>query len=159
MEPIRVVWGTGTAPTEMASYDAALADAGVENYNLTYVSSVVPEGATVEAAGTAPDLGPVGERLTVVQARETVPPGDSAPACAGLGWSRAAGGQGLFYESAGRDSATVEAAVRDGLAAGEALRDWTFERRDERHEVAAGDPDAYTTAVVLAAYGRSEPIL
>ncbi|MFC7176918.1 pyruvoyl-dependent arginine decarboxylase [Halosegnis marinus] len=159
MEPIRVVWGTGTAPTEMASYDAALADAGVENYNLAYVSSVVPAGATVAATGTAPDLGPVGERLTVVQARETVPPGERATACAGLGWSQAADGKGLFYEASGRDPDAVEAAVRDGLAAGESLRAWAFEARDDRLETAAGDPEAYTTAVVLAAYGESEPLL
>ena len=31
MSMIRVVWGTGSGPTKMASYDAALADAGVEN--------------------------------------------------------------------------------------------------------------------------------
>ena len=87
MEPIRVVWGTGAAPTAMASYDAALADAGLENYNLIEVSSVVPAGATVEAVGTAPNLGPAGERLTVVQGRATVPPGEEYPACAGLAWA------------------------------------------------------------------------
>jgi len=43
----------------MASYDAALAEAGVENYNLVSVSSVIiPAETRVEAVGTAPDLGP-----------------------------------------------------------------------------------------------------
>ncbi len=34
MSTIRVVWRTATAPTEMAAYDAALADADIHNYNL-----------------------------------------------------------------------------------------------------------------------------
>ncbi|MFC6727007.1 pyruvoyl-dependent arginine decarboxylase, partial [Halobium palmae] len=67
MSTIRVVAGVGTAPTEMASYDAALADAGIHNYNLVPVSSVVPGDATVAFVGTAPDLGPAGNRLTVVE--------------------------------------------------------------------------------------------
>ncbi|MFC6728802.1 pyruvoyl-dependent arginine decarboxylase, partial [Natronoarchaeum mannanilyticum] len=74
MEPIRIVWGTGEGPTEMASYDAALADAGIENYNLVSVSSIVPAGAEIDPVGTAPDLGPAGERLTVVEGRATAPP-------------------------------------------------------------------------------------
>ena len=71
MNTIRVVHGVGEAATKMASYDAALADANVHNYNLVTVSSVIPSDATVEAVGTAPDLGPAGERLTVVEARAT----------------------------------------------------------------------------------------
>ena len=158
MEPIRVVRGTGTAPTEMAAYDAALADCGVANYNLVTVSSVVPAGASVKPVGTAPDLGPAGGRLTVIQARASVPPGEENPACAGLGWSLGPQG-GLFYEDAGTDPAGVRRAVRDGLVAGESLREWPFERRDDRVVVADPDPTAHTAAVVLAAYGESKPLL
>jgi arginine decarboxylase len=159
MEPIRVVWGTGAAPTAMASYDAALADAGLENYNLIEVSSVVPAGATVEVVDTAPNLGPAGERLTIVQGRATVPPGEEHPACAGLAWAVADDGPGLFYEASGTDPEGVRAAVTEGLAAGEGLRDWEIQRRDDRFVTADPDATAHTTAVVLAAYGTSEPIL
>jgi arginine decarboxylase len=159
MEPIRVVWGTGTAPTAMAAYDAALADAGVGNYNLVTVSSVIPAGAMVTAVDTAPDLGPVGGRLTVVEACAAVPPGSGAPACAGLGWSRDAAGKGLFYEASGTDPTTVQTAVREGLAAGETLREWAFETRDERFVTAEPDSEAHTTAVVIAVYGASAPLL
>ncbi|PSP40313.1 pyruvoyl-dependent arginine decarboxylase, partial [Halobacteriales archaeon QH_10_70_21] len=74
MGTIRVVWGTATGPTAMASYDAALAAANVHDYNLVSVSSVIPADATVEVVGEAPDLGPAGERLTVVEGRATVAP-------------------------------------------------------------------------------------
>ena len=73
MEPIRVVWGAATGPTEMASYDAALTAAGVGNYNLVTVSSVIPSEATVVEAGTASELGETGDRLTVVECSATAP--------------------------------------------------------------------------------------
>ncbi|WP_254535738.1 pyruvoyl-dependent arginine decarboxylase [Halomarina litorea] len=158
---IRVVWGTARAPTEMASYDAALAEANVHNYNLVSVSSVVPAGARVERVGRAPDLGPAGERLTVVQARATVSEGHAA---AGLGWATEANGRGLFYETSGDDPEAVRREVEEGLDAGRNLRDWAFE--DEGFQSAESDPvgdngddGEYATAVVLAVYGESSPIV
>ena len=157
MSTIRVAWGTGTGPTEMSSYDAALADANLHNYNLVTVSSVIPADADVEAVGTAPDLGPAGERLTVVQARATrAGPGRVSAA---LGWTTSEQGPGLFYEAAGEaDPEDVAERVETGLAAGRDLREWTF--TDERIETATTDAGAgtYATAVVVAAYGESEPI-
>ena len=158
MGTIRVVWGSATGPTAIASYDAALAAANVHNYNLVRVSSVIPANATIEPVRTAPDLGPVGDRLTVVQARHTeVGPGR---ATAGLGWATTDDGQGIFYEASG---STEEADVRDrlqqGLAAGKELRDWEFTDEEYRIVSVDAEPGTYTTAVVVAAYGESEPIL
>lgn len=165
MSTIRVAWGTGTGPTEMSSYDAALADANLHNYNLVAVSSVIPADATVEEVDVAPDLGPAGERLTVVQARATcVGPGRVS---AGLGWSTSEGesddgadsGPGLFYEAADEtDPEEIAERVRTGLAAGRELRDWEF--TDERIRTADvhAEPGTFATAVVVAAYGESEPI-
>lgn len=158
MSTIRVAWGTGTGPTELAAYDAALADANLHNYNLVAVSSVVPADAEVEAVGTAPDLGPAGQRLTVVQARETrAGPGRVSAA---LGWATGDDDPGLFYEAAGEtDPEEVAERVRVGLGAGRDLREWSV--ADERVETASVDVDAgtYGSAVVVAAYGESEPIL
>jgi len=157
MSTIRVVWGTATGPTALAAYDAALAEANVHNYNLVSVSSVIPADATVEAVGTAPDLGPAGNRLTVVEARATRPgPGHVT---AGLGWAESEEGPGLFYEVAGESSvADVRDRVLAGLDAGRDLREWTFV--DEQVETVSADVDAgeYVTTVVLAAYGDSDPI-
>ncbi|WP_408956930.1 pyruvoyl-dependent arginine decarboxylase [Natrinema sp. 74] len=159
MSLIRVVWGTASAPTAMASYDAALAEAGVENYNLVSVSSVIPAGVDVEAVGTAPDLGPAGERLTVVEARATT--AGPGRASAALAWSQSADdGPGLFYETAGEmDRADVERRVREGLAAGQELRDWEFAEPRVAVESRQAESGRHTTAVVLAVYGDSEPII
>ncbi|WP_254840669.1 pyruvoyl-dependent arginine decarboxylase [Natronomonas marina] len=156
---IRVVWGTATGSTAMASYDAALAEANVHDYNLVSVSSVVPAAATVEAVGEAPDLGPAGERLTVVEGRATVGPDEPGPAVASLGWSREPDGPGIFYEASGTDPEAVEARVEAGLAAGRKLRDWDFDVEGRRTVTASADDEAYTSAVVLAVYGESTPIL
>lgn len=157
MGTIRVVWGTASGPTKMSSYDAALADANVHNYNLVSVSSVIPADASVEAVGTAPDLGPAGERLTVVEARQTNP--GPARVTAGLGWTESEEGPGLFYEAAGdTDEADIRDRVASGLDAGRDLREWTF--TDERIETVTtkAESGTYATAVVLAVYGDSEPI-
>lgn len=191
MNAIHVAAGTGVAPTEMASYDAALADANLHNYNLVSVSSVVPAGATVESVDRAPDLGPAGNRLTVVEARRTVGPegasfrqGDVAGAAdaeatgsgdeagdptdaadaetdaivAGLGWATGPG-PGLFYEVTGTDADDVRERIDAGLDAGAQLRDWTLDDRECLVEAATPTPEAYTTTVVVAAYGESEPVL
>ena len=158
MEAIRVVWGSGTGPTAMASYDAALADAGVHNYNLVTVSSMLPPGADVEAVGTAGDLGEVGGRLTVVEARATAT--DPGHVSAGLAWAQSPDG-GLFYEAAGRtDAADVEERVRQGLAAGQELRSaWAFDDPRVRVQSAQVEPGTHTTAVVLAVYGTADALV
>lgn len=159
MSTIRVVWGSASGPTTMSSYDAALAEAGVENYNLVSVSSVIPAGVDVEAVGTAPDLGPAGERLTVVEARATT--AEPGRVSAALAWSQSIdGGPGLFYETAGEmNSADVERRVREGLASGQELRDWAFDEPNVTVESAQADSGTHTTALVLAIYGDSDPLL
>lgn len=166
---IRVVTGTGAGRTALSAYDAALAAANVHDYNLVTVSSVIPADATVERVGTAPDLGPVGHRLTVVQSRATVGPDAEGTASAALGWTRAADGRGILYEASGPDADAARKAVETGLADGAAIRDWepvtrgleTVRADPESPDVVApGAPpgERYTVAVALAVYGESMPI-
>ncbi|MFT4880134.1 MAG: arginine decarboxylase [Salinirussus sp.] len=168
MSLIRVVWGSGTGPTETAAYDAALTEAGVHDYNLVTVSSVVPADPAVEAVGTAPTLGPVGEGLTVVQARagvapaggaESGDPGERAPVVAAVGWARSADGPGIFYEADGRDPEHVRETVADGLQRGCALREWEPADTELVVRTATPAPDRHTCVVVCAVYGESQPLL
>ncbi len=159
MDSIRIVWGTAVGPTAMASYDAALAAANVHNYNLVSVSSVIPADAAIEVDGEAPDLGPAGERLTVVEARKTLAPGESETAAACLGWSREPDGPGIFYESSGTAPDPVRDRVQAGLKAGRELRSWAFEGETTRTVSVEAETDRYTTALVLAVYGESSPLV
>jgi arginine decarboxylase len=159
MDTIHVVGGVGVAPTEMAAYDAALAEGNLHNYNLVGVSSVIPAGATVRVVDSAPDLGPAGNRLTVVQGMAVVGPDSTAEEIAAvIGWATGPG-PGLFYEAAGEEPAAVERAVDAGLDAGCALREWSFTDRETLVSRATPVDDAYTAVVVVAAYGESEPVL
>ncbi|MFB6269742.1 MAG: pyruvoyl-dependent arginine decarboxylase [Halobacterium sp.] len=156
--PIRVAWGTGSGPTEMSAYDAALADAGLHNYNLVSVSSVIPADAGVEAVGTVPDLGPAGNRLTVVEAHANA--AGPRHVSAALAWAESEDGPGLFYEVADEtDAADVEDRVRAGIDAGMALRDWEYDDATVRTASTDADPGEYASAVVVAAYGESTRIL
>jgi arginine decarboxylase len=156
---IRIVWGTASGPTAMASYDAALSAANVGDYNLVSVSSVIPADATIEAVGEAPPLGPAGQRLTVVEGRATVAPGGAGTAAACLGWSRDPDGPGIFYEASGTDPEAVRERVDRGLDAGRELRSWAFDDGGRRLVTTSVDPEEHTTAVVLAVYGEASPIL
>lgn len=96
--PIVMARGIGRGPTSLAAFDAALRDAGVANYNLICLSSVIPPGSQVvrQRWHTPPQAW--GQRLYVVlsQAREDRP-GHSVHA--GIGWVQdAATGNGLFVE-------------------------------------------------------------
>lgn len=158
MDRIHVADGVGVAPTEMAAYDAALADANLHNYNLIRVSSIVPAGVEVRRVDRAPDLGPAGNRLTVVESRATAPPGESdEELAAGLGWATGPG-PGLIYEATGLDATAVRREIERGLDAGAKLREWSLPEREVTVTTASPAPDAWTTAVVVAAYGDSEPI-
>ncbi len=154
MGTIHVAWGTATGPTPMAAYDTALADANVHNYNLVPVSSVIPADGDVVAVDEAPDLGPAGNRLTVVEAKSVQPaPGR---AVAGLGWATGPG-PGLFYEADGAEEGVVRERVLEGLAAGSELREWALPDTETK-VVSRSAETGYVAAVVLAAYGESEAV-
>lgn len=154
---IRLVWGTGHAATEKASFDTALAAAGVHQYNLRQLSSVIPAEAALERTETAPDLGSTGNALDVVLARQTSPPG--ARAAAGLAWARDDDGAGIFYEVEDSDPETVRELLKAGIERGCYIRDIDYSGVETQVITADAAPDEYTTAVVLATYGESESLL
>ncbi len=158
MTTIHIAAGIGRAPTAMAAYDAALADANLHNYNLVSVSSIIPAEATIAVVDRAPDLGPAGNRLTVVEGKSVVGPDETADTAAtAIAWATGPG-PGLFYEASGTDPDAVEREARRGLDAGRELRDWELTDRDTRVAAVDTTGDSYTAAVVVAAYGDSEPI-
>ena len=155
---VQVISGVATGPTAIASYDAALADTGVHNYNLLTLSSVVPPDADVEVRDEASDLGPVGGKLTVVQARATVE--GTGRATAALGWTReGARGPGVFYETGGEfDRAEARRRIERGLDHAREIRTWDLDGSTIEVESVATDGASFATAVVVATYGRAEEL-
>ncbi|WP_138004904.1 pyruvoyl-dependent arginine decarboxylase [Halalkalirubrum salinum] len=154
---IYVAGGVGRGPTEIAAYDAALAEINLHNYNLVTVSSIVPDRGTIQQVEAAPDLGTAGNRLFVVQSKAVAAPGEEEPIAAGLGWAIGPG-PGLFYEATGPDAEAVRDELDVGLTAGLSLREWSCP--DRGYEVSIAEPaaDECVVAVVLAAYGDSAPM-
>ena len=150
---IRVSRGTGTGPTRLAAFDAALVAAGVPAFNLLPLSSVIPTGAEVRVVEPGDQLpGTHGDLLYCVYATAAaLDPG--AQAWAGVAWGvRDDGsGAGLFVEH----HAASEEALQSDLDA--TLGAMMAARPGEYHEagrlvasVTAVDRPA--VAVVLASY-------
>jgi arginine decarboxylase len=106
---IRISSGTGTGLTRLGAFDAAQRSAGVGNFNLVRLSSVIPPSATVlQVQGPEQVSGTHGDRLYCVYA-EAYASSPLEQAWAGVAWSiRDDGsGEGLFVEHAASSEATV----------------------------------------------------
>jgi len=152
---IVVSHGTGEGPTPLAAFDKALLAAGVENYNLIRLSSVIPPGAEIERVRFASDPDEYGRRLYVVMAEQrATEPGEGA--YAGLGWVQEPGdGRGLFVECEGTTHADVreEIVLTLGSMTESRFRDYGPVESEITGIECTGRPVA---AVVIAVY-KSEP--
>ena len=157
MVTIRIVATTGTGPTDVAAFDSALAAVDAENYNLIRLSSVIPTDATVHHVDDLADLGSVGDRLHVVQARAIANPAKSG--AAGITWARTDDGRGIFYEASAVGPEASEEVAEEldaGIEHGLALRSWTDTHRDTRRAAIEPQDGEYGCALVLAAFGSAD---
>ncbi|OGK17165.1 hypothetical protein A2774_02075 [Candidatus Roizmanbacteria bacterium RIFCSPHIGHO2_01_FULL_39_12c] len=94
---ITITTGAGHGKTPLSAFDAALKLAGVHNYNLIYISSIIPKGAVLKVKKYAPKRSEYGNRLYVVKAeirsREV-----GKFIGAALGWYQIDDGRGIFVE-------------------------------------------------------------
>ena len=118
LRTITVSASAGTGPTTLAAFDDALLRAGIGNFNLVRLSSVIPpETDVVPLNGPADVLGDWGDRLYVVMAEQrTDRPGREA--WAGIGWvQHEETGRGLFVEHEGISEQQVREEIELSLAA------------------------------------------
>lgn len=125
---INVVSGLGTGPTKLAAFDSALNHAGIANYNLIKLSSVIPPASKIKLnSQPLKNLpGNWGDRLYVVMAeRRAETPNEEA--WAGIGWVQdKKTGKGLFVEHEGNSEATVRRDIEQSLKALMATRNVDF---------------------------------
>ena len=152
---IQITSAVGSGPTALGAFDAALQNAGIENYNLIPLSSVIPPGAELELSRFATPPSEYGHRLYVVMARhETSQVGEEA--WAGLGWTQEPEtGRGLFVELHGTSKRSVDAAIESTLDAIKAARPYEYGKNESEIAgiVCEGEP---VCALVIAVYA-SEP--
>ncbi|MFO0703922.1 MAG: pyruvoyl-dependent arginine decarboxylase [Patescibacteria group bacterium] len=90
--------GKGLGKTRIGAFDAALKDAGVYNYNLIRLSSIIPPGSVLHLNENKPTSEDEwGHKLYAVYAdARTTEPGKWAGAV--VGWIQFADGRGMFTE-------------------------------------------------------------
>ncbi len=118
---IYIASGVGTGPTALSAFDSALNEAGIANYNIIRLSSVIPPNSIIinQNSSVQSNLisGSWGDRLCVVMAEQRVDT-PNAEAWAGIGWVQdQESGKGLFVEHEGNSEATVRKNITQSLEA------------------------------------------
>lgn len=112
---IHITHGEGEGKTDISAFDAALIKAGIANYNLIYLSSVVPAGSKrVKIRKFKTPEKEYGNKLYIVMARSDQ---DifGREAWAGLGWIQDKEGRGLFVEHKAENEAAVIRLIKSSL--------------------------------------------
>lgn len=116
---ILVVSGIGVGSTNKSAFDSALADAGISDFNIITLSSVVPPNSKIKVINKlSKSLYPdrlYGSRMYVVMAEKTVKRSDSWIAVSGIGWMQEEDGRGVFVEHSGCSKDEVENDIRTSL--------------------------------------------
>jgi arginine decarboxylase len=160
---IRVSAGRGIGLTRLSAFDAALRDAGVADFNLVRLSSVIPPRWTVrEVSGAEQLAGHTGDILYCVYADSYAStPGEEA--WAGVAWAQRMedapeaadrpelAGSGVFVEHSAISQALVERDLRASLADLTRNRIGEFPRRG-RMLSSARCVDHPVCAIVVASY-------
>lgn len=154
---IKVSSGIGTGPTSLAAFDAALNHAGVANYNLIRLSSVIPPETQIEVSDTQLNNlpGVWGDRLYVVMAEMRVDTPNNE-AWAGIGWVQdEKTGKGLFVEHEGYSEKQVRDDITQSLNALMATRNVNF-GKISMHIVGRSCKHEPVCALAVAVYQSSD---
>jgi len=114
---INITSGIGTGLTKLAAFDTALNEAGIANYNLIKLSSVIPPKSKIKMNNQVflEKSGDWGDRLYIVMAELRVDT-PNAEAWAGIGWVQDnITGKGLFVEHDGNSEETVKRDIAQSL--------------------------------------------
>lgn len=150
---IRMSRSQAEGPTRLAAFDAALVAAGLQNFNLLPLSSVIPIGAVVDVVAPAEQLrGSHGDLLYCVYAASyATTPG--AQAWAGMAWALQTDGSGagLFVEHSSTTEADLHAHLGATLGAMMENRDQDYVEGG-RLVASATCTGAPVAALVVASY-------
>ena len=109
-----VVAGTfGRGKTPLSAFDDELFEAGVANYNLIKLSSIIPAGARIKKKKIESLIKEYGFKLYVVYDYKIAAKNESA--WAGLGWFQEEDGRGIFVEHSGSNKEKVENLIKDSI--------------------------------------------
>ena len=111
--PISIRTASGSGQTLLSAFDDALWRAGVANYNLIRLSSVIPRQSRITFTND-PVVGEHGDKLYCVYASALAErPGQTA--WAGIGWTRDEDGRGLFVEHSAASEESLDELIQLSL--------------------------------------------
>lgn len=113
---IYVASGKGFGKTPLSAFDAALQDAGISNYNLLILSSVIPPASQLISKKFITNPKEYGQRLYIVKAEIRSREAGKYIGAA-LGWYQLPDGRGVFveHEEIGETKKSVEANLREDV--------------------------------------------
>jgi len=164
---IYITSGKGHGKTLLSAFDAALFDAGVSNYNLLILSSIIPPGSVIKMQKYHTPANEYGHKLYIVMSENRSRESGRWIASA-VGWCQEEDGRGVFVEhKASEDSeeavkVNIHEEVRKSLSDLCHLRGFTFSTQKMKIKTCiAKVTDAPTSTLVIAVYkaeGWNTPI-
>ncbi len=148
---IIIVRGTGEGSTSLSAFDDALHNAGIGNFNLIELSSIIPKNAIIELKEKYDKPYEIGHIQPVVLSH-TESNEKSLEISAGLGWALASRG-GVFIEISGCFSEKkclqdINTTLNDMMD----RRPWNWNRQIHTHTVNTIVKDVFSSVVVCAVY-------
>lgn len=112
---INITSGIGEGQTKLSAFDASLWDAGIANFNLIKLSSIIPPESFIVVKHLKNNGSDgFGNKLYVVLAEKRESE-KGREAWAGIGWVQAKDGRGLFVEHEGAQQAEVTRLIKETL--------------------------------------------
>lgn len=150
--------GKGEGKTLLSAFDAALFDAGVSNYNLLVLSSIIPPGSAIKLQKYKTPDAEYGHKLYVVMS-ESRSRESGRYIGAAVGWCQEEDGRGVFVEhhfienSESAVRTQLEDEVRRSLSDLCHLRGFSFTQKKMNIKMSiAKVTDAPTSVLVVAVY-------
>lgn len=153
---INIVKASGEGSTALAAFDKALLKAGIANFNIIYLSSIIPKRSRIIIDKPKFDEKDFGNKLycVVAQKRETIA---NKHAWSGIGWVQdKKTGRGLFVEHEGYTEDEVQQDIYKTLTDMKASRpkaDWTEIDMVTEGIVCGGKPVCALVAAVYSSEG------
>lgn len=156
MKIIPITSGLGTGPTELAAFDNALINAGIANFNLIYLSSIIPNGYKPAIKKVQLNTKKFGHKLYIVCAQQrTNRRGETV--ASGIGWvmSKKKPSHGLFVEHEGHSPEEVKRQIEQSLT--RMVENRPNEKWDKiNHHVVSAECTNEPVCALVAAVYKSE---
>jgi len=151
---IIIVRGIGKGSTALSAFDDALHNAGIGNFNLVELSSVIPKNAIIkieEKYNLPHDIGHI--QPVVISHNESNEKGIEISA--GLGWAIAEEG-GVFIEISGCFS-SEDCLTKISMSLDDMIkrRNWNWKENNNNHIIKAVVGEEFSSVVVCAIYTYS----